>query len=89
MTQREFVKLSEEERLHASESEIRMLKKKEGNDGLPEQALTDSDTARDTFGSREVNQTTRLRTAKKKLDSMEKSKFKRNRAKVGYLFRRL
>ncbi|CAA6655699.1 unnamed protein product [Spirodela intermedia] len=76
-----FVKLSEEERLHASESEIRILKKKEGKDELPEQALTDSDAARDAFGGIDVNQNTRLRTAKKKLDSMEKSKFKRKRAK--------
>ncbi|CAA7391031.1 unnamed protein product [Spirodela intermedia] len=81
MTQREFVKLSEEERLHASESEIRILKKKEGKDELPEQALTDCDTARDAFGGIDVNQNTRLRTAKKKLDSAEKSKFKRKRAK--------
>ncbi|XP_078427399.1 PIN domain-like family protein [Wolffia australiana] len=66
--QREFVKCSEEKRLHASVSEIQILRKE----------VNETDQGRDSF---DPDQSSRTRTLKRSLDSTEKSKFKRKRAK--------
>uniref|UniRef100_A0A1D1YA84 rRNA-processing protein UTP23 n=1 Tax=Anthurium amnicola TaxID=1678845 RepID=A0A1D1YA84_9ARAE len=80
--QREFVKSSEEERLHISRSEFQMIKKRELKNSSPEQTVPGSAGARDIVRSDVgIEQTARLHTAKGRLDLMDKQKFKRKKAK--------
>ncbi|MQL93549.1 hypothetical protein Taro_026191 [Colocasia esculenta] len=80
--QHEFAKSSEEGRLHISESEVQILRKRRLEDMLPDKAATGSAGAQENSGSEvDLEWSTGLIPVRKRLDLMEKSKFKRKKAK--------
>lgn len=76
--QRQFVKSTEEERLHMNQSEFKMLKKR-----VASKAETDSSDANEGLGNEVVmkRDVTKTKKAKKVLGVVDKVKFKRKQAK--------
>ncbi|KAF8376993.1 hypothetical protein HHK36_030365 [Tetracentron sinense] len=80
--QRQYAKSTEEERLHMTESEYKMLQKKEKKE-LANQEANDSFDAHEGLGDQIVmaRAVTKINSAKRTMGVMDKAQFKRKKAK--------
>lgn len=82
VAQRQFVKTSEEQRLHMTDLEFKMLEKRAKN-------MLEKDSSDEDVGSGdqnlEVQAVEKKRTARRDLGVKDKPQFKRKKAKVGIL----
>lgn len=79
--QREFVKASEEERLHMTDSEYNLLQKRVKSI-LNTKVLKDSSTAEDGTGDEDLQGQIPASLVPRKTEAKDKAQFKRKRAKV-------